>query len=62
MAKRRGPHDDGASAVEYALILGAIAAVIIVAVVALGGVVRSSYSNSCTKLGSAMSADTSKCK
>lgn len=55
------PQDEGASAVEYALIVGAIAAVVIFIIVALGVVVHKSYSDSCTKIGSAMKSDTSQC-
>ena len=58
---RRYAGDEGASAVEYALIVGAIAAVVIFVIVALGVVVHKSYSSSCTKIGSAMQSDTSQC-
>lgn len=61
MSLRRKP-DDGASAVEYALIVAAIATVIILVVVGLGAALRTSYSSSCGKIGSAMSSDTAKCK
>jgi pilus assembly protein Flp/PilA len=62
MTKRRDRHDDeGASAVEYALIVGAIAAVLIAVIVTLGTVVHSSYSNSCGKIGAAMSSNTANC-
>ncbi len=54
--------DEGASAVEYALIVAAIATVVVLVVVGLGTALRSSYSSSCGKIGSAMSSDTSKCK
>jgi len=47
------PRDDqGASAVEYALILTAIAAVIVIAVFALGGVVRGMFSDTCERIDS----------
>ena len=59
---RRQPRDEGASAVEYALIVSAIAAVVVLVIVMLGTVVHKSYSDSCTKIGSAMSSDTSQCK
>lgn len=42
-----GRDDTGASAVEYALIANAIAAVVIVAAVFLGGATRDLFSNSC---------------
>jgi pilus assembly protein Flp/PilA len=53
--------EEGASAVEYALIVAAIATVVVLVVVGLGTVLRSSYSDSCGKIGSAMSSDTAKC-
>jgi pilus assembly protein Flp/PilA len=62
MIARQHRSDEGASAVEYALIVGAIAAVVIFVVIALGNVVSTSYTDSCTKIGSAMSSDVSKCK
>ncbi|HET9186906.1 MAG TPA: Flp family type IVb pilin [Acidothermaceae bacterium] len=54
--------DEGASAVEYALIVAAIATVVVLVVVGVGTALRSSYSSSCGKIGTAMSSDTSKCK
>lgn len=48
--------DRGSSAVEYALIVAAIAAVTVVGVVALGQVVSSSYDQSCRGIASATSA------
>jgi len=42
--------EDGASAVEYGLIVVAIAAFIAVAVFALGGVVADTYLESCQKV------------
>lgn len=44
--------DDGASAVEYALLVVAIAAVIVALVFALGGLVRSSYEDACSRIDS----------
>jgi pilus assembly protein Flp/PilA len=40
--------DDGATAIEYALILAAIAAVIVVLVIALGGKVRDMFNRANT--------------
>jgi pilus assembly protein Flp/PilA len=40
--------DDGASAVEYGLIVFAIAALIVVVLFALGGLVRSLFDDTCT--------------
>ena len=49
VAVRRHVKDDtGASAVEYGLLIAAIAAVIVVVVFALGSVVKSKFQNTCT--------------
>jgi len=61
MRRCRRDRDEGASAVEYALIVSAIAAVVVLVIVTLGTVVHKSYSDSCGKIGSAMSSDTSQC-
>jgi len=47
--------DAGASAVEYAILVSAIAAVIVLVVIALGSVLHTSYTNSCVKLGGSTS-------
>ena len=50
---RRAVHareEDGASAVEYALLVAAIAALIIVVVLAFGGLVRDIFQNTCNDL------------
>jgi pilus assembly protein Flp/PilA len=48
---RRTTRDDrGASAVEYGLLVAAIAAVIIVAVFAFGGFVQDIFNQTCTAL------------
>jgi pilus assembly protein Flp/PilA len=39
--------DRGASSVEYGILLAAIAAVVVVAVVALGGVANGTFTDSC---------------
>lgn len=62
MTRLRRKREEGASAVEYALIVSAIAAVVVLVIVTLGVVVHKSYSDSCGKIGSAMSSDTSKCR
>jgi len=62
MTRHRRKREEGASAVEYALIVSAIAAVVVLVIVTLGVVVHKSYSDSCGKIGSAMSSDTSKCR
>jgi pilus assembly protein Flp/PilA len=40
--------DDGASAVEYALLLAAIAAVLVAIVFALGTITRGQYASTCS--------------
>ncbi len=42
--------EKGASAVEYGLLVAAIAALIVVIVFALGGVVKNIFSDTCTKI------------
>ena len=55
--------DRGASAVEYGLMVAAIAAVIVAVVFGLGGLVRDTFSNTCQEItdsapdGSAVPAD-----
>ena len=44
---RRERTEDGASAVEYGLLVGGIAAVIVVLVFALGGQVQSMFQDTC---------------
>ena len=43
-------NDDGASAVEYGLLVAGIAAVIVLLVFALGGVMKSAFSSTCTSI------------
>jgi len=53
-------HDDqGASAVEYALLLTAIAAVIVVVIFALGNAVTGLYSDTCTRIDDQVTASSS---
>jgi pilus assembly protein Flp/PilA len=40
--------DDGASAVEYGLLVAAIAAIIVVVVFALGGYVKGAFDDTCS--------------
>lgn len=50
--------ESGASAVEYGLLVAAIAALIVVIVFALGGVIRDSFDKTCdTMAGKAQVAD-----
>ena len=51
MTTRRTLGDDtGASAVEYGLIVAAIAALVVIAVFALGGIVQELFSDSCATI------------
>ena len=43
-------NEEGASAVEYGLLVALIAAVVVVAVVALGGLVKSTFSDTCSTI------------
>lgn len=44
--------EDGASAVEYGLLVAAIAALIVIVVFALGGLVRDVFKNTCSTIDS----------
>ncbi|HVN10774.1 MAG TPA: Flp family type IVb pilin [Kineosporiaceae bacterium] len=48
--RARGAAEKGASAVEYGLMIAAIAAVIVGTVFALGGFVKSSFDKTCSTL------------
>jgi pilus assembly protein Flp/PilA len=43
-------NEEGASAVEYGLLVALIAAVIVLAVFALGGLVRDTFTDTCSKV------------
>jgi len=47
IASRRRDAETGASAVEYGLLVALIAAVIVLAVFALGGLVKNTFSETC---------------
>lgn len=53
--------EEGASAVEYGLMVAAIAALIVVVVFALGGVVKSVFNNTCKSIGTGASIATPSC-
>jgi pilus assembly protein Flp/PilA len=61
--RRHQKSDEGASAVEYGLLVAAIAAVIVVVVFALGGLVKDKFSKTCGNIQSSgvTSAATGKC-
>jgi len=48
IARRR--NEDGASAVEYGLLVAAIAALIVLIVFALGGIVKEVFTDTCTTI------------
>ena len=54
-----GRDELGASAVEYALIVVAIAAVVVAAAVALGGITTSLFSDTCSTIDNQVSATAS---
>jgi len=53
--------EDGASAVEYGLLVAAIAAVIVIIVFTLGGFVKNAFSNTCNAIGSNGSGSAAGC-
>ena len=53
--------EDGASAVEYGLLVAAIAALIVVIVFLLGGVVQDVFKKTCDEITSNASTVTAKC-
>jgi pilus assembly protein Flp/PilA len=56
-----GAYDRGASAVEYGLMVAAIAAVIVAIVFGLGGVVAGVFTGTCQHLGNATQQGTTEC-
>lgn len=60
---RRHPrrNEDGASAVEYGLLVAAIAAIIVVIVFALGQLVAGGFSKTCSTMNSNTSAPVTGC-
>jgi len=59
MKLNKGLKDRGASAVEYGLMVAAIAAVIVTVVFGLGGVVQSVFTNTCDTISA--DANTNPC-
>lgn len=54
--------EDGASAVEYGLLVAAIAAVIVVIVFLLGGIIKDAFNHTCGKISAGSAGtDTSTC-
>ena len=60
--RRYGKDDTGASAVEYGLLVAAIAAVIVVVVFALGNVVKSKFHHTCTNVNGTAVGNTATCQ
>ncbi len=58
---RRRRDDDGASAVEYGLLVAGIAALIVAVVFAFGGVIKSSFSKTCGKISSGSGTTSATC-
>ena len=59
LVKRRD--EDGASAVEYGLLIAAIAALIVIVVFVLGGIIKNVFNNTCDTIASNASAGTTDC-
>jgi pilus assembly protein Flp/PilA len=53
--------DQGASAVEYGLLVAAIAAIIVVVVFTLGTKIKSAFSTTCTNIGTKDGSGTTGC-
>lgn len=53
--------DEGASAVEYGLLVALIAALIVVAVFSLGGLVKSAFNSTCTSIKSSNTSINATC-
>jgi pilus assembly protein Flp/PilA len=53
--------DEGASAVEYGLLVAAIAAVIVVLVFALGGVIKNTFQTTCNNVKTGGSSTAATC-
>ena len=53
--------EDGASAVEFGLLVAAFAALIVVIVFALGGIIRNVFQNTCGTISSNATSVTSTC-
>ena len=57
----RRKDEDGASAVEYGLLVAAIAALIVIIVFALGGIVKETFSDTCDNIKSKSSSISATC-
>ena len=61
MVLLRRRDDDGASAVEYGLLVAGIAALIVTVVFVFGGVIKSSFSKTCGKISNSSGTTTATC-
>ena len=57
----RRRHEDGASAVEYGLLVAGIAALIVVIVFAFGGVIKGAFQNTCNTVKKGSSSAAASC-
>jgi pilus assembly protein Flp/PilA len=48
--RKRMNREDGASAVEYGLLIAAIAAIIVVIIFALGGIIKNVFGQTCSSI------------
>ena len=55
----RAKGEDGASAVEYGLLVAAIAAVIVIVIFALGGVIKNVFEKTCSSVATGASTTSS---
>lgn len=53
--------ENGASAVEYGLLVAGIAALVVLVVFAFGGVIKGVFSSTCTAVGNGASQATGSC-
>ena len=53
--------DDGASAVEYGLLVAAIAALIVIIVFALGGLIRDVFKDTCNEIDDGVNTVSANC-
>jgi pilus assembly protein Flp/PilA len=61
IASRRRDAETGASAVEYGLLVALIAAVIVLAVFALGGLVRNTFNQTCDEIQTSAEIENTEC-
>ena len=57
--RKKDKDEEGASAVEYGLLVAAIAALIVIIVFALGGIIQEVFTDTCTAISGASGASIS---